>query len=184
MTARSENPASDTRLCEFIARVSAACTNDDERLYITGRWAQRLGHARKKTVVTRRRHYWCRTVSLTGAVVSPILVTAATQSSGSARHITVAVSVGTSILVAVATGIAELLQLAERWRSYRALRAALEREGWLLLQRSDTYAVPDRTERLAVFVARVEGILAGYESAYAQVIQRIPDSTVSAATTH
>lgn len=129
-----------------------------QRHFLRSRWLDQVLWMEGRAVHARRRYYALRLTAALGGVIVPTLVSL--NPDGSAGATVRGLSIGLSLLVALAVAVEELIRFGERFRHYRRAVELLKSEGWQFFQLTGPYRRHD-THQSAYrsFAARVEGII-------------------------
>lgn len=140
------------------AVIDALDLGDIQRHFLRSRWLDQVLWMEGRADHSRRRYYTLRLVAAVGGVVVPTLVSL--DPAGDARNAVRALTIGLSLLIAIALAVEELIRYGERFRHYRRTVELLKSEGWQFFQLSGPYQ-GDASHREAYpsFAARVEGII-------------------------
>lgn len=143
---------------EYSEVIDTLNLTDMQRRFIRSRWLDQLLWMDGKAEHTRSRYYFLRLTSIIGGVTIPTLL---------AIYLAYAVdttwrwlTLGISVLVALASAVDEFFHYGERWRHYRRMAEWLKIEGWKFFQLTEPYSVyKTHTDAYTAFANQVEAIL-------------------------
>ena len=131
---------------------------DVQRHFLRSRWLDQVLWMEGRAVHARRRYYGLRLTAALGGVIVPTLVSLDLEGDWGAT--TRGLSIGLSLLVALAVAVEELMRFGERFRHYRRAVELLKSEGWQYFQLTGPYRRHDTHESAyRSFASRVEGII-------------------------
>lgn len=140
---------------------------ESKKRFLVDRWLDQIQWMEGKAASCQRKYYWSRRILIVAAAFVPVLTTtsATFSAQGDSTHYAGEImrwlSVGLSLLVAIAAAWEEFFRYGERWRHYRHTIEQLKTEGWLYLERSGKYAeYPSHNRAHSAFVLSVEQVLA------------------------
>lgn len=140
--------------------------------YIRSQWSDWLITANTYSQRARNLFYIARWLMVVGATIVPTLVVLGVQTHGTVAALTQITAAVLSLLVAAASGALQVTQMGQRWHMSHKLRFELERAGVQFYLRHGLYGDLDPDQRFAIFVDRVESIMAEQESLYSsRVVQ-------------
>ena len=145
---------------------------DGQRHFLRSRWLDQVLWMEGRAVHARRRYYALRLTAALGGVIVPTLVSL--NPDGDAGTAVRGLSIGLSLLVALAVAVEELMRFGERFRHYRRAVELLKSEGWQFFQLTGRYRRHE-THQSAYrsFAGRVEGIIQPSVDVY--VTQVLPE---------
>jgi Protein of unknown function (DUF4231) len=158
-----------------LVKSDSAMKDCPERLrWAEDRWLYGVSHLGRGISNNRKTVYWLRGITGFGALLVPILATAAANSPSAFWRWS---TVGVSFAVALCTAIDQVVRPAARWRLVRHTRGVIEGEGWAFLQQAGRYANLGDDERFHELFSAVEKAWEEHERVYLNQIaheQNVP----------
>jgi hypothetical protein len=129
-----------------------------QRHFLRSRWLDQVLWMEGRATHARRRYYTLRLTAALGGVIVPTLV--GLNIDGDAGGAVQGLSIGLSLLVALAVAVEELMRFGERFRHYRRAVELLKSEGWQFFQLAGPYRRHDtHIGAYRSFASRVEAII-------------------------
>jgi len=143
---------------DFGALIDSLDLGDIQRHFLRSRWLDQVLWMEGRADHSRRRYYALRLLAAVGGVVVPTLISL--DPTGTTRNVVRALTIGLSLLIAMALAVEELIRYGERHRHYRRTVELLKSEGWQFFQLSGPYRQESsHRDAYPSFAARVEAII-------------------------
>jgi hypothetical protein len=132
--------------------------------FLQMRWRAQTLRMKKKLQGNKQGFTIFRAISAVGAVIVPALV--GLDLTGGAAVWSRWVAFGLSVLVAVTTTLLGVFRYGPRWTLYERSVDAMIGEAWQYVEGGRDYVRVDASKRFALFMERIETILARYAEGY------------------